>query len=95
VKLNTFPTRIVTIDGESTMLRQTPVPIEPGKHVIRLSTAPVAGIAVPEYRELALQVEPCKRYYIVAQRDNRLLQDWRPVIDQVDPAGGKSCPAGS
>lgn len=87
----TFATVITAIDGQSTMLHSRPVPIEPGQHVIRLVTAPAAGFALPQERELNLNVEPCKRYYIVAERDNRLLQDWRPMVDYVENAGGSHC----
>jgi hypothetical protein len=86
-----FATVITAIDGQPTMLHSVPVPIEPGPHLIRLVTAPAAGFTLPEARELKLDVEPCKRYYIVAERDNRLLQDWRPVIEHVEYAGGSHC----
>jgi hypothetical protein len=87
----TFPTVITAIDGQSTMARSKPVPVEPGQHLVRLVTAPVAGFTLPETRELYLNIEPCKHYYIVAERDNRLLQNWRPVIDYVEDAGGGAC----
>jgi hypothetical protein len=90
-KINTYATRISAVDGRSTLLRQNPVPVEPGRHVITLVTAPVAGFGVPEYRALDLEVQPCKRYYIVAERDNRLLQNWRPIIDNVGPLGDSNC----
>lgn len=94
---HTFPTTITAVDGQSTMLRQSTmqryvaVPIEPGQHLVQLVTAPAAGFAIPEMRELNLNVEPCKRYYIVAERENRLLQNWRPVVEYVDDAGGRNC----
>lgn len=87
----TFPTSITAIDGRATMLHNVPVPIEPGRHHIQLVTAPAAGLTIPETRELDLAVEPCKRYYIVAERDNRLLQAWRPVVDYVENVGGSHC----
>lgn len=90
-KINTYPTRITAVDGRSTLFRQNPVPVEPGGHVITLVTAPAAGFGVPEYRDLDLEVESCRRYYIVAERDNRLLQNWRPVVDNVSPLGGSNC----
>ena len=90
-KINTHATRITAIDGRSTLSRQNPVPVEPGRHIVTLVTAPAAGFGVPEYRDLELEVESCKRYFIVAERDNRLLQNWRPVIDNVSPLGGSIC----
>jgi hypothetical protein len=88
---HTFATNVTAVDGHSTILRSVPVPIEPGEHVIQLVTAPVAGFTIPEYRELNLNVEPCKRYYIVAERDNRLEQNWRPVIERVEHAPSPAC----
>ena len=89
--IHTFAPVITAVDGRSTMPHSVPVPVEPGQHVIQLVTAPAAGFRIPETRELQLNVEPCKRYYIVAERDNRLQQNWRPVIEHVDDAGGKNC----
>jgi hypothetical protein len=90
-RLNTFPTRITEVDGRSTLTTQNPVQIEPGRHLLTLTTAPAAGFGAPEYRNLDLEVEPCKRYYLVAERDNRLLQDWRPIIDHIRPVSGPGC----
>lgn len=91
--IRTFPTTITAIDGSATIRRYGygQVPVEPGPHVIRLVTAPAAGFAIPEEREMNLNIEPCKRYYIVAERDNRLEQNWRPVIEYVENAGGSYC----
>jgi len=89
--IHTFPTLISAVDGRSTMPHSVPVPVDPGEHVITLDTAPTAGFRIGEPRELRLKVEPCKRYYIVAERDNRLLQNWRPVIEHVEDSGGRNC----
>lgn len=90
-KTNTFATTITAVDGHSTLPRSVPVLLDPGRHVITLTTAPVAGFRVSEARELDLLVEPCTRYYIVAERDNRLQQNWRPVIEHTESAGGEAC----
>jgi hypothetical protein len=92
-RIHTFPTTITALDGQSTVrrFRYGQLPVEPGPHVIRLVTAPTAGFGIPEEREMNLNIEPCKRYWIVAERDNRLEQNWRPVIDYVDDAGGSGC----
>jgi hypothetical protein len=89
--IHTYATVITAVDGQATMLRSVPVPIEPGQHVVELVTAPAAGFRIPETRALTLNVEPCKRYFIVAERDNRLQQNWRPVVEHVDDAGGRKC----
>lgn len=89
--IHTFPAVITAVDGRSTMLGESPVRVEPGEHVISLVTAPAAGFRVAEHREIRLMVEPCKRYYIVAERENRLLQAWKPTLDYVENTGGKGC----
>ena len=69
--------------------------VEPGRHDIELSainTTPnwVSGI---NRETLAIDIEPCKRYYLNAQFDNRLLAGWKPVVDYVEPIAG--CGTGS
>jgi len=91
IDIHTYPTVITAIDGQSTASRLLPVPVEPGERVIQLVAAPVGGFRFPETRELRLKVEPCKRYFIVAERDHRLQRNWRPVIEHIEDAGGKNC----
>ena len=89
--IHTFSTAITAVDGRTTMPRSEPIRVEPGRHVIELTTAPAAGFRFAGTRELLLNVEPCRRYYIVAERGNRLQQDWRPIIDHIEAAGGDKC----
>ena len=89
--IHTFPTQITAVDGGSTLIGENPVRVEPGEHVISLVTAPAAGFRLPVHREMKLVVEPCRRYYIVAGRASRLLQDWKPVIEYVEPTGTRGC----
>ena len=88
---HTFATVITAVDGQTTMPHAEPIRIESGRHVIQLATAPTAGFRVAGTRELVLNVIPCRRYYIVAERGNRLQQDWHPIIDHIEVAGGDSC----
>lgn len=90
--IHTFPTRVAAVDGQQTFVRENPVRVEPGEHVIRVVTVPTAGFSTAAPRDLTLNIEPCRRYFIVAERDNRLIQDWRPVIEYVAPSGGRGCP---
>ena len=64
--------------------------IDPGPHQLELSainTSPnwVSGI---NRVNLPMTFEPCKRYYINAQFENRLLADWKPVVDHVESIPG-------
>ena len=89
--IHTYPIVITAIDGQSTVSRLVPVPVEPGERIIQLLAAPVGGFRFPETRELRLKVEPCKRYFIVAERDHSLQHNWRPVMEHVEDAGGRNC----
>ena len=82
-KLYTYPTRVTHVDGRSTMFNENPVPIDPGTHVITLSAAPVRGFEQPESRDIKLVIEPCKRYYLVAEREHPLQRNWQPIVDGV------------
>jgi len=98
--LDRFPTFINAVDGRNPGPRlgygrdASYYRVDPGAHVIALQAVNptpnwVSGI---NRQEATLTIEPCKRYYINAQFDNRLLADWKPVVDYVEPIAG--CGAG-
>jgi len=69
--------------------------VEPGRHDIELvaiNTTPgwVTGI---NRETMVIDLEPCKRYYLNAQFENRVLADWKPVVDYVEPIAGCSVAA--
>jgi hypothetical protein len=88
---NRAPTVIEHIDGRSAFPGD-PIRIEPGKRVMTLQGIPPS----PAWRGGTLQgyilvAEPCKRYFVNAQFDNRLTRsDWEPVIDHVETIAGCS-----
>ncbi|HTN50115.1 MAG TPA: hypothetical protein VMK32_11845 [Burkholderiaceae bacterium] len=88
VNKDMYATGILAIDGEYTYYN--PTTITPGRHVLR-----VQGLA-PNWadaaKELTLDAEPCKRYYIAGYRVNPVTRDWEPKVDVVMPISG--CPAG-
>ena len=84
--LNRFPVRVVAIDGSYTAFR--PVPISPGMHSLLLAAAPVAGFRVPREKTYPINIAPCTRYYIAAQRTSPLLQDWDLVVEETYPVAG-------
>jgi hypothetical protein len=94
---NRFATGINAVDGSNPGPRAgyrgaSYYKIEPGRHDIELqalNTSPnwVSGI---NRQNAVLDIAPCKRYYINAQFDNRILADWKPVIDYVEDIPGCS-----
>ena len=80
VELNTFDTRIVSVDGV-TRLQNELLPVQPGIRTIVLEAPPAAGFLLPEQRTLVLNVEPCKQYWFEAKRTNPLSQDFEPRVN--------------
>ena len=85
--VTSYNAQVISVDGKGYL--QQPVRIEPGPHTIVLQAPPAAGLR-PEsvQRALELNVEPCKRYYFAAVRNNPLQQEWEPKVDYVEPIAG-------
>jgi hypothetical protein len=85
--INTYPVAVVRVDGESTPLRG-PVLVEPGLRRIVVQSAPTLSRSIGEERVLELQVAPCTRYFLVAEKQNSLANDFTPRIDHQEPVAG-------
>jgi hypothetical protein len=87
VPINTYPVAVVRVDGESTPLTG-PVLVEPGlRRVVLESTTGLPG-GLGSQQVLELQVEPCTRYYLVAEKTARFLDRFTPRIDHQEPVPG-------
>jgi hypothetical protein len=95
-EINRGPTIIEKIDDTSTPRTQPqPFRMEPGRRVLTLQGVPLT----PGWRgggwlqEFTLDAEPCKRYYVNAQFEGRLVpSEWTPVIDEVEMISGCRVP---
>ncbi|MBS1135863.1 MAG: hypothetical protein H6R02_3004 [Burkholderiaceae bacterium] len=86
VNKDLFATGILTVDGESTYTK--PTVVTPGRHVLRVQgLGPNWADAV---KEMTVDFEPCKRYYIAAYRPAAASVDWEPRVDVILPISG--CP---
>ena len=88
--LDTYPVTIVRVDGKDTSLR--PVLVDPGLRRVTVQGPPGGAARLGEEREIALDVLPCTRYYLVAVRDNRLDSDFTVKVDYQEPVGGCTPP---
>jgi len=88
--LDTYPVTIVRVDGKDTTLR--PVLVDPGLRRITVQGPHGGAYRLGEEREIALDVRPCTRYYLVAVRDNRLDSDFTVKVDYEEPVGGCTPP---
>jgi hypothetical protein len=81
------PAIINNIDGQGAF-NSDPIKATPGMHRIEIS-APVPGWkGGSEIQVMNLDMQPCKLYYINAQFENNVTQDWKPVIDYVETIAG-------
>jgi hypothetical protein len=90
--VNRQPAVIENIDGQSAFPAR-PIKIEPGHHEITIagvSQRPRAGGG--ELQKIAIDVEPCKLYYINAQYSSPVSVDYAPVIDYVQAIPGCRVP---
>lgn len=89
VEINTFDTRIVSVDGY-TRTQNRQLFVEPGVRTVVLEAAPVGGFVWPYQRELVLTIEPCTQYWFEAKRVSPLSQDWEPRVNHKERVAG--CP---
>ena len=89
-EIDTYPISILRIDGQSTIMH--PTPVDPGLRKI-LVQGPADGVSREgRQREIALDVKPCTRYYLVAVKANRLSSDFDVKVDYEEPVGGCTPP---
>ncbi|MDX2217737.1 MAG: hypothetical protein SF172_01775 [Burkholderiales bacterium] len=86
VVANRSATGILTVDGKP--VEGKVVAIQSGKRTVRFLALPIPGHRGGEVKSLDLNVKPCTRYYINAQRQNARTLDWEPVIGKEEPMAG-------
>jgi hypothetical protein len=88
--IDTYPVHIVSVDGKGGLEHR--VLVDPGLRNVVVEGPPGAALASGQQRTLALNVEPCTRYYLVAVKENRLLSDFSVKIDYQEPVPGCTPP---
>jgi hypothetical protein len=71
---------ITKVDGRSTSNVRRTDPIAPGRHTVTIHFDSARGRWHPEYRDLAMELEPCRLYRIVAVYQQRSGPDWTPKV---------------
>lgn len=90
-EINRFPVQIVAVDGSSRL--DNKYRVEPGKHVLTLSSLQSLKRNVyVRQKTVEFNVEPCKYYYLAAQHENRILDQWEMVVDYVETIPGCKYP---
>jgi hypothetical protein len=66
----------------------SPVFIDPGVHQVTIAAPPQRGFREPVVKTYTLDLAPCTRYYIAADRVNALTRDWSLVIENQERVAG-------
>jgi hypothetical protein len=100
--IDTYPVSVVSVDGTQDLRRpvvgesvtaygtQRPVLVEPGTRRITVQGPPTSAMSSGPAKTITLEVKPCTRYYLVAQKKNRLASDFDIVVDYEEPVPGCS-----
>ena len=87
--MNRTAATIKQIDGKHETKRI--VKVEPGRHDIVVASPMRKGFSGSD-EHVAIDLEPCKRYYVNAQFEAPGQPRWEPVVDYVEDIPG--CPYG-
>lgn len=64
-----------------------PIKVEPGNHLIKVQ-GPYPQPGGGYLKTIAVDMEPCKRYYINTQFPNDVVPDFEPVVSYVENIAG-------
>lgn len=91
VPIDTYAVSIVRVDGKDNTFR--PALVDPGRRQVTVQGPPGGSGGVGLERTIALDVEPCTRYFLVAVKTNPLAADFTVRVDYREPVGGCTPPA--
>jgi hypothetical protein len=81
------PVAISRIDGESPRNPRRPDPVAPGKHVVQIAFSSARAVVADDLQTIEIDVQPCKRYRIVAAYETAITGKWKPVVQAVEDIG--------
>jgi hypothetical protein len=78
------PVAISRIDGKSPQNPRRPDPLAPGKHTVEISFSSARAVVGDDLKTIEIDVQPCKRYRVVAQYHTAASGKWDPVVSSED-----------
>jgi hypothetical protein len=90
--VNRRPAIIDQVDNQGAFPDPRLIKITPGEHRLVVQGPAPGWPGGPPLHVMMLNAEPCKRYYINAQFDTTITQQWTPVVDYVEPIAGCTVP---
>ena len=87
------PAVIDRVDDQGSFPSPNMIRVEPGMRRLVVQGPAPGWAGGPPLHVMMLNVEPCKRYYINAQFQNTITQEWTPVVDFIESISGCLVPA--
>jgi hypothetical protein len=81
------PVAISRIDGESPRNPRRPDPVAPGKRTVQVSFSSARAVVADDLQTIEIDVQPCKRYRIVAAYETAVTGKWKPAVQAVEDIG--------
>jgi hypothetical protein len=85
------PVAVTQIDDQSAF-GESPISVAPGRHVVRVEAHPPGYYGGLRRREITIDMQPCRRYYVNAQFANFTDPEFTPVIDHEEAIAGCKVP---
>jgi hypothetical protein len=85
--VNRRPAIIDRVDDQGAFPNPNLIKVTPGEHRLVVQGPAPGWAGGPPLHVMMLNVEPCKRYYINAQFQSTIQQEWTPVVDYVESIG--------
>ena len=85
--VNRRPAIIDRVDDQGAFPNPNLIKVTPGEHRLVVQGPAPGWAGGPPLHVMMLNVEACKRFYINAQFQSTITQEWTPVVDFVEPIG--------
>ncbi len=86
LRFHEFPVRVMSVDGSINFGNKAQ--LEPGRHVVVLQAATANHIYRGLQKNYVMNVEPCTRYYYLAERVSDLARDWNLKLKTSETVAG-------
>ncbi len=77
-----YPVRVISVDGSIKF--SMPVQIAPGERDLVLEAMPSRSALGSKQKKFRLNIAPCTRYFLLAQRDSPMQADWQLTIHSTE-----------
>ena len=88
--IDTHPVIVLAVEGKHSLDRV--VQVDPGVHQVTVQAPATPADRFGAQQTVSMEIKPCTRYYLVAQRDNALLRPFDVKVDREEPVPGCARP---